>query len=427
MTGAPVPLPAHAPAPQGTSPSPTALPAWLLVAMVAAVGLNLRASLGSVPPLLDGIRADFGLSYTTAGLLTAVPVLFMGLAAPLGQRTGARLGGEAATGWFLVLLAVAGLIRLAPAGVWLLFTSTVLAGVAMGGASVLMPAFIAHRLPRVRGLAMGIYSTGLALGVALSAGTSVGLEHLLGGWRPALAAWGGVALATAVAWALLARRIGPDPLGIPTVVAETRLPWRSSTAWMVTAFSSSQMMVGFSGLAWITPLYLELGKSEQGAANLFVLFQVVQLVTMLTLPALTDHTTDRRPLLALVVTSSIAGITLLLIAPLTLAIPAMALFGMGVGGGSTLGLVLIVDSTRTQQAAARLGAMTMLVAFVSGALGPIVLGALSDATGDLRSGYAVMLALSVAVLGVVARLVPGRWIDDGVAARAGGDSIGRSG
>jgi MFS transporter, CP family, cyanate transporter len=178
------------------------------------------------------------------------------------------------------------------------------------------------------------------------------------------------------------------------------------------------MIVGFSGLAWITPLYLELGSSEQEAANLFVLFQVVQLVTMLTLPALTDHTTDRRPLLALVVVSSIVGIALLLAAPVGLAIPAMTLFGMGVGGGSTLGLVLIMDTTRTQSAAARLGAMCLLVAFLSGALGPFVLGALSDLTGELRTGYAVMLALSFAVLLVVARLVPGRFVDDEAAARS---------
>lgn len=413
MTTSPVPAPRPAP---DAAPAPDRLPAWLLVAMVAAIGLNLRASLGSVPPLLDDIRADLDLSYTTAGLLTSVPVLFMGLAAPFGQRLGARVGGEAAIGWLMALLAVAGLVRLAPAGAWLMFASTVVAGAAMGGASVLLPAFIAHHLPRVRGAAMGVYSTGLALGVAVAAGTAVGLEELLGGWRPALATWGGVAAATAAAWAVLARRVG-NATDAAAAVAESRLPWRSRTAWLVTAFSSSQMMVGFSGLAWITPLYVALGESDQHAANLFVVFQVVQLVTMLTLPALTDHTTDRRPLLALVVASSIIGITLLLVAPVTMAIPAMLFFGMGVGGGSTLGLVLIVDTTRTRQSAAELGAMCLLVAFVSGALGPFVLGALSDLTGDLRSGYAVMLGLSVAVLAVVARIRPERCVDEEAAAR----------
>lgn len=405
MTEPPIALP-----PSGIPPAHDRLPAWVLVVMVAAIGLNLRASLGSVPPLLDHIRTDLDLSNTTAGLLTSVPAVFMGLAAPIGQRAGTRFGSESATGWLMVVLGVAGVMRLLPFGAWLLFLSTALAGLAMGGASVLMPAFIAQHLPRIRGVAMGIYSTGLALGVAIAAGTSAGLEQLLGGWRPALAAWGGIAAATAAAWALLARRLGTGRP--PRTASGQGLPWRSRTAWLVALFSSSQMIVGFSGLAWITPLYLDLGTSPQHAANLFVLFQVASLITMLTLPALTDYTTDRRPLLAIVVMSTIIGNALLIVAPVSLAVPAMTLFGMGLGGGSTLGLVLIIDASHTQEAAERLGAMVLLVAFLSGALGPLVLGVLSDLTGDLRAGYGAMLALSVAALALVARITPGRSVED---------------
>ncbi len=394
------------------------LPAWLLVPMVAAIGLNLRASLGSVPPLIDHIKSDLGIADTAAGLLTSVPVVFMGLAAPLGQRLGARLGSEAAVGWMMLILGVAGLLRLAPSGAPMLYGSAALAGAAMGGISALMPALIAFHLPSIRGLATGIYSTGLAMGVAIAAGTAVPLEYMLDGWRPALAVWGAFATATAVWWVLLSRRMRSAPRAAAPDVVDRRLPWRDPVAWSVTLFVSSQMIVGFSGLAWITPFYLSLGLAPQHAANLLVLFQVVQLLSMLTLPTLTDHTTDRRPLLAGVVVSAIAGIAALLIAPLTLAIPAMALFGMGVGGGSTLGLVLIGDAARTHSDGARLGAMCLFVAFLTGALGPLVLGMLSDLTGDLRSGYAVMLALSALVLVLVTRIAPGRVITS-AAARTG--------
>ena len=413
MTQSPIPAPAREASLVPTQPR-SGLPAWVVVVLIVAIGLNLRASLGSVPPLLDDINADLHLSNTAAGLLTSLAVVCMGLCAPLGQKLGARIGAELATGCAMVVLAVAGLVRLVPWGSALLFASVALAGAAMGAASALMPSLVGHHVPNLRGLVMGLYSAGLAMGVAIAAGTAVPLEHLLGGWRPALATWGLIAAVTAAGWLLLTPRLRRSTSGHPidAVVADHRMPWRSRTAWLVTLFSTSQMVIGFSGLAWVTPLYVSLGLSRQEAANQFVLFQVVQLATMLTLPPLTDHTRDRRPLLAFVLACTVAGITMLLLDPVGLAVPAMVLFGAGVGGGSTLGLVLIVDSTTSQADGARLAAMVLLVAFLAGALGPLVMGVLRDLTGGFTAGYAVMLGLSLLMLAATVLYRPGRTIED---------------
>ncbi|QIG44643.1 MFS transporter [Nocardioides anomalus] len=408
MTQAPIPVPAEGDRRLGT------FPAWLVVVLIAAIGLNLRASLGSIPPLLTDMNEDLHLSNTAAGFLTSLAVVFMGISAPIGQRLGARLGAELATGLAMLLLAAAGLARLLPLGAGLLFVSVAVAGLAMGGASALMPSLVGHHLPHIRGLAMGIYSAGLAMGVAIAAGTVVPLEHLLGGWRPALASWGAIAAAAAAVWLLAVPRLRRSTAGRPVeaLVVDHRMPWRSRTAWWVTLFTTNQMVVGFSGLAWVTPLYVSLGMTNQEAANRFVIFQVVQLATMLTLPPLTDYTRDRRPLLAFVLVSTSVGITMLLLDPVGLSVPAMLFFGAGVGGGSTLGLLLIVDSTRSQPDAARLGAMVFLVAFIAGAAGPVVLGLLRDLTGGFTAGYAVMLGLSVAMLALTVVYRPGRTIED---------------
>ncbi|WZH52392.1 MAG: MFS transporter [Nocardioides alkalitolerans] len=408
------PLPAPAPARDLDAPRPSRLPVAVVVGLVAVVGLNLRATMGSLPPLIDEIDRDLGLSSTEAGLLTSVAVACMGLSAPFGQRLAARIGSELATGLLMLVLALAGLLRLAPLGAPLLFGSAALAGAAMGGCSALMPALIAHHLPRIRGLTTGIYSTGLALGVAVAAGTAVPLSAGLGGWRPALAFWGAVSAATAALWLLLTpalrgpRRDAVDPAA--AVLVDHRMPWRSTTAWLVVAFTTSQMVIGFSGLAWITPLYVSHGLAPQEAASMFVVFQVVQVVTMLGLPALADHTRDRRPLLGIVLGCTVVGIVMLLVDPVGLALPTMTLFGMGVGGGSALGLVLITDVTHTQADGARLGAMVILVAYLAGALGPLVLGVLRDLTGGFGAGYGVMLALAVVMLAGLPAYRPGRSI-----------------
>lgn len=390
------------------------LPTWVLVAMVAAVGLNMRASVGVIPPLLDDINADLHLSNTAAGLVTSLALAFMGLCAPVGQRIGVRLGSEATTGWAMLLLALAGLVRFLPGGAPLLFVSAAVTGAAIGSVSALMPALIGHHLAGIRGLATGIYSTGTALGLAVAAGTAIPLERLLGGWRPALGAWGVAAAVTAAGWLLLTPRLSlaNRAEGSAGLHVDYRMPWRSRTAWWVTLFMTAQMVVGFSGMAWISPYYASLGLGAQESANLLVLFQVVQLVSMLTLPALTDHLTDRRPLLAFGLSCITAGVAMLLIDPLGLAVPSTLLFGAGVGGGFTLGLVLIIDNTSNQVDAARLSAMVLLVAFLGGATGPLALGILRDLTGGFAVGYAVLLVISTLVLVTTVVYRPGRTIHD---------------
>ena len=72
----------------------------LLVVAIFLVALNLRATLASLPPLVQTIRSDLGLSGAVAGLLTTLPVLCMGVFAPVAQRLAHRIGREATLGPF---------------------------------------------------------------------------------------------------------------------------------------------------------------------------------------------------------------------------------------------------------------------------------------------------------------------------------------
>ncbi len=382
----------------------------MLVSVAGLIGLNLRAGIGSIPPLLDQIASDLGLSHTAQGLLTSVAILFIGLSAPAGQRLAARIGAERATTWVLLLLAVGLLLRLWATSLGVFLLSSAVSGIGMGGASALMPILIAHHVPRIRGFAMGVYSTGLAVGVAIAAGVAVPAENLLGGWRASLAVWGAATALTAALWALLVPRLVAElPHDRSTrLTLDHRLPWRSRTAWLVTWYTCAWMVIGFSGLAWIVPFYRERGLSPGTAAAYFIVFQLVQLVSMLILPSLTDFTSDRRPLLALTLGCGLLGVGLMLIAPERMAIPAVTLLGLGAGGGLTMALVLITDVTTTRSDGARLNALVMLVAYPLGALAPLMLGFLHDLTGSFAPGYLIVLLVAAVTLAVVPALRPGR-------------------
>jgi MFS transporter, CP family, cyanate transporter len=278
-------------------------------------------------------------------------------------------------------------------------------GVGMGAASAIVPGIIAARLPEARGIATGIYATSFALGVGVAAWLALPSADLLHGWRGSLGIWGALALVAAGIWAVNLRPSGQAPTPLAAVRPAT-LPWRSPVARRIAAYTAAQMTVGFCAVAAIVPQYVDLGLTASRATNLFVMFQLAQVVAMLGISRVIDISTDRRPLIVTCALCSAAGLVLLLTLPVAAALPAAVLFGTGVGGGSTLGLTLIGDVSAHAQESARLGSMVFGLSFAAGAVGPVTFGALHDLTGSFEPGFVGLLLLVLAVAATARAFAP---------------------
>lgn len=400
---------------QGVGQRPRRLSTWLAVLLVVATGVNIRAVFGVTPPLVPVISADLGLTGTTASLLTAVPILAMAVCAPLGHVLSTRLGVDGAMVSLLVLLSAAELSRAWMDSAPPLVLSAGVIGGALGALSTLTPALIAHHLPRMRGLATGIYATAMALGVGLAAGTAQPLADALGGWRSALAVWGLLGLLLAAAL-LAARRLGAGMPEQPGPRRRVPLPLRETRAWVVSATYAVPMFLGFGVIAWLPSLFVAEGIDPSTAALYLVWFQAVQLVSILSLTALTDRFPGRRAVFATAMLTTTLGLALLTADPRGWAVPGLLLAGFGIGGGSALALVRVQDEARSLEDATRLSAMAMLFSFTAGAAGPFLVGVLLDHTGSLRPGFGLCLAVSVLSLLLLVRMRPatGSW-DSGAA------------
>ena len=73
---------------------PVVVRPWLLLLGLVLVALNLRPALSSMAPLLSQVSDSLGLSAAQAGLLTTLPVLCLGLFAPLAPILARRFGTE---------------------------------------------------------------------------------------------------------------------------------------------------------------------------------------------------------------------------------------------------------------------------------------------------------------------------------------------
>ncbi len=401
--------PAGAPGPtveRGLDASP-AVPLRLLAVAIFLVALNLRAALASLPPLVRTIQSDLDLSAAAAGLLTTLPVLCMGLFAPLAQRLAHRVGREATVAWALVALLAGLLLRLAGEVLPALLASTVLVGIGIALSGTVLPGIVKEHFRRRSGAMTGVYLLAMMVGATAAAALSVPLADATGSWRLSLAAWALVALVGLVTWLPVVRAVNdhdepPEPPGTGP------LPWRSPTARLLAAYLALQSFGFYSQLAWISPSYEARGWSAADAGLLLALWSIVQLVTGVGGPALADRVRDRRPLVGGALVLTLAGLTGVVTAPAAAPVLWVSLMGLGQGAGFALGLVKLVDYAPTPAASARLSALVFLFSYSLASLGPLAFGAVRDVTDSFRGAYVLLLGLALVQLSLVPRLRPGR-------------------
>jgi CP family cyanate transporter-like MFS transporter len=372
-----------------------------LVLALVLVALNLRPAIASVPPVLPDIQRDLGLSGTAAGALTALPVVCLGLFAPLAARLAGRFGVDRVVAWALVVLG-AGTLARAVGGAAGLFAATFIAGIGLAVGGALLPGIVkAHFAADRAATVTGLYTTGLAGGALLAAALTVPLRNLLGGsWAPALAVWALPAVAALAVWRQVAAPAGPGGPGPAEASPAGRggLPWRSGLAWRVTLYTGLQSLLFYASLTWLSPLFQARGWSAERAGALLAVFSLTQLVATLGLPVLADRTGDRRPWIALSVSACTAGLLALAVAPLAAPWLVAAVIGFGTGGQFAMALTLLVDAAADPAASRRLSGMAFLVGYLLAAAGPAAVGGLYDATGGFTAAFLALTAVGVVTL-----------------------------
>ncbi|SDK76840.1 MFS transporter, CP family, cyanate transporter [Franzmannia pantelleriensis] len=354
----------------------------LFICLMILVGLNLRPALSSLAPLLGRIQQDTGLTPLGVGALTTLPVLCLGLFAPLAPRLSRRMGAERALSLGLLVLAVALAVRALPS-LWLLFLGTLMVGGAIGVCGSLLPGLVKRELPRGADLMTGVYTMALCLGGALGAGISIPLADLLGSWQMSLASWMLLALAALLAWRLGMPQSRPDsaptqPPSPPVSLLHSRL------AWQVTGFMGSQSSLAYIVFGWLPVLMQRRGLSEGEAGWLLAMSVMSQLLAALGAPWLARLGRDQRLAALVLMATSAAGLLILLLGALEARWLGAALLGIGQGGSFSLALTLIVLRSGTHQLAGQLSGMVQGIGYCMAAAGPLSVGLMLQFGADNR-------------------------------------------
>ena len=374
----------------------------MLLALFLAA-LTLRPQIVGIGPLIPEIQDDFDSSHALVGLVATIPVLAMGLFAPVGAVLASRIGTRNGMTGALALLGTFGLARaVAPSAVTLVLL-TIPVGIGMGIANSLAPLAVKQRLADRPAFGTGVYTTGIQIGSTLAAAVAVPLAAALGGWRWALGTFSVVTLLLLVGWVLLMRGEGPHiRASLP------HLPFRSRIAWLLVAIFAS-MGAAYYGLnAWLADAYTERGWSDAAAGGLIAAMNLTAIPASLLIPWLSERH-GRQRLLGLCSVVFFAG-TLGLVTLPAFAYGWCLLAGISQGGMFALVMTTPLDLEERPERVGGLVAMMLGLGYTLAAAAPFILGAVRDATGSFDGplwvavGCTAALAVWVQLLGRARRV-----------------------
>lgn len=396
---------------------------WRVVvvcALFTLVGINLRTVILAVPPVLPQITHDLALTYTETGLLTSLPILFMGgLALPAGLLAG-RMGARASVALGLALLAVGTFLRAVfPAALPLyLFTALLSLGIAV--AQTAMPVLARQWFPARIGFVSALYSDGLILGEAIAAGlTGPFILGIFGhdAWPATFVIWSIPVAIMLVLWLALApaapalnprqRRAGmPDVATAPAnakPVASGKSRVRVNPLHLgVLLGCASLIFFGMNG--WIATYNHALHRDGVTALALFVL-NAAQLPVSLGMTLFAQQLAGRRwpfVLAGIVCCCAIAAWWLL---PANAEPFSAALLGGGSAFVFVLGIAL-PPLLAGRAEVARLTGITLTLSYGVAFVGPLLGGSFWDLSGLSALAFLPVLAAGVTLITLGSLLPP---------------------
>lgn len=365
----------------------------LLAVAIFLVSMNLRPAITAVGPVLEFIRADFGLSAVLAGALTAMPLLAFALASPLAAPLGIRFGMERAIFVSLLLLALGILLRSAPSVVALYAGSALLAAAVAVG-NVLVPGLIKRDFPDKVGTMTSVYTTTLATSASISSAIAVPLAGILpGGWRGSLGVWFVPAIVTVVLLLPQLRRTS-KPVAQPAAAA-VKSVWRSKLAWNVTLFMGLQSMSFYVTLSWLASILQDLGYGAAAAGYIVALFPALGIPVGFIFPATLARLADQRGLAIAFSAMMCVGYLGMIFWP-QLIVLWVVIAGLALGFCFPLALAFFVLRAHDTKQAAALSGMAQSVGYGIAAAGPVIFGALHDLTDGWIASLWMLLVAALA-------------------------------
>jgi len=383
---------------------------------VVTVAFSLRTAVTAISPIVDQIRGDIPITDVGIGLIGTLPPIFFALSGFFGPLVSRRLGLEGAILASVGVMIVGHLLRASSGSFALLLVGSAVTLVGVGICNVMLPPVVKRYFPDRVGLITAGYATLMSVSTAVPSLLAVPLSDSIG-WRFSLAIWAAVAGTALVPWIILLTRHrraaavaaldASTAVEAPDGALERRL-WHSAVAVAITITFSVSTLNVYATFAWLPQILVDIVGSTPGeAGTLLAVYAIAGLPASIVAPILVNRLRSPAWVILAGVLFFVAGYLGLLIAPAPLTVLWVLLIGLGPILFPVC-LVLINIRTRTHTGSVALSGFAQGIGYTIGALGPLLVGVLHDASGGWTLPLSFLLATSfVAIVGAVVLSRPG--------------------
>ncbi len=388
---------------------------WLLLFGVWILYFAFGLTLVAMAPLIGAIRADLNLSDGAMGLvLGAWPLIYIASAMPCGaflDRAGPRRALFAAA----VIIALSAAARGLASDQLSLFLAVALFGIGGPLISIGAPKLVSLSFEGAdRGMAMGIYITGPALGgiCALALTNSVVMPLLDENWRHVMFLYAGISLFIGLVWLAINRhpqaraleRLAMADRGQGQLQIFRRL-LRLPAVRVVLLMAVGAFFFNHGLNNWLPEILRRGGMTAAQAGYWSAIPTAVGILGSLLIPRLAIPARRQKILYGLIIS---AGLSTLLLQSAGSALPlslGLILQGLSKSSLMTVLMLLLVETPGVgSRHAGAAGGLFFSAAEIGGVLGPLTLGALSDLTGGFAAGLYLLSGICGLLILLLLRL-----------------------
>lgn len=400
----------------------------LAVFAVAITAINLRAGVSSLAPVIGQVAESFGVSSSTAGILTSLPgfcFAIMGwLAVPIARRLGLSPTLVAGSVALLVGLAIRPFIdSYLP---FFVLTVVLVAGIAV--ANILLPAWVKEHSRGTNQVRLMMTYTAM-----LGASGAIGPLSALffsgsSAWRWTLGVWVVPVIVQTIVWAIVLSKtkrdipstgVMPDPDELAEASpTENSNPGgsllKSPTAIAMLLFFGIQSSGAYAQMGWLPAILVEDGVRESTASIALALLGGFNVIGGVLMPWLLSRLNSVVPLPIILGAITTTGWLGVMFAPTAAPLLWASLLGIG-GMCFPLALALLTARTRSPLVTARLSGFVQPGGYIIAGIVPLVMGFLYSSTGSWDAALIMVTVMSLALIIFGVRAARNVYIDDELA------------
>lgn len=370
-----------------------------IIIAIFVLSVNMRPAITSIGPMLETIRQQLTLSNAQVSLLTAVPVICMGVFATMAPVLKRKFGLKRTIYSMIIIIGLMTGLRGFISGFPVLILTAFFIGIAIAIIGPLLSAMIKQYFPERAASVIGIYSFGMGVGSAASAGLTTVFFESSGSYPLSLSIWSILAILGIAAWYLATKEdmkvLQPAQQTAQLVIEKMKSPWRIRKAWLFLLFFGLQSSAFFSIITWLAPLAISAGMTLLQAGMLLTIMTTVQIFLNIIIPLLMQKFPARKFWLLLMLTAGVIALCLLWTGIHPLMFAGAFVMGIPLGGLFPVALLLPLDETDTVEETNSWTAMMQTGGFIIGGLLPLLIAIVYDGTANHNYTYVIILSLYV--------------------------------